>query len=232
MVDIQGLEDFFGDMDFKVAGTMKRITSIQMDIKVDGLTYDIIKKAFEQTKAGREMILNDIILKAISEPRKELSQYAPKILSYMIPVDKIREVIGSGGKVIQRITAENQVKINVEDDGSCQVLYVDQEKGENALRIIRTIVEGPEVGTIYKAKVTRLMTFGAFVEFVPGKEGLVHISQLDEHRVGKVEDVVSVGDEIWVKVTEIDDQGRINLSRKAALVELLAKQKQEEESAE
>ncbi len=224
MVDIQGLEDFYGDMDFKVAGTMKGITSIQMDIKVDGLSYEIIKKAFEQTKAGREKIINEIILKAIPAPRAELSEYAPKILSYKIPTDKIREVIGTGGKVIQRITAENNVKINVEDDGSCQVLYVNKENGENAMRIIRTIVEGPEIGTIYKAKVTRLMNFGAFAEFVPGKEGLVHISQLDEHRVGKVEDVVSVGDEIWIKVTEIDDQGRINLSRKEALRELLAKQ--------
>ncbi|MBQ1272639.1 MAG: S1 RNA-binding domain-containing protein [Clostridia bacterium] len=141
--------------------------------------------------------------------------------------EQIRGSLGSGGKVIQRITAENGVKVNVEDDGSCQVLYVNKEGGENAMRVIRTIVEGPEIGTIYKAKVTRLMNFGAFAEFVPGKEGLVHISQLDEHRVGKVEDVVSVGDEIWVKVTEIDDQGRINLSRKEALRQLLAQQNEQ-----
>ncbi len=224
MVDIQGLEDFFGDMDFKVAGTKKGITSIQMDIKVEGLSYDIIKKAFEQTKAGREYILDEIILKAIPAPRKTLSKYAPKILTYSIPTDKIREVIGSGGKVIQKITADTGVKIDIEDDGTAFILYIDQAAGEEALSIIRTIVEGPSIGTIYKGKVTRLMSFGAFVEFVPGKEGLVHISQLDECRVPRVEDVVNVGDEIWVKVTEIDDQGRINLSRKAALKELMAKQ--------
>ena len=224
MVDIQGLEDFFGDMDFKVAGTKKGITSIQMDIKVEGLSYDIIKKAFEQTKAGREYILDEIILKAIPAPSKTLSKYAPKILTYSIPTDKIREVIGSGGKVIQKITADTGVKIDIEDDGTAFILYIDQAAGEEALSIIRTIVEGPSIGTIYKGKVTRLMSFGAFVEFVPGKEGLVHISQLDECRVPRVEDVVNVGDEIWVKVTEIDDQGRINLSRKAALKELMAKQ--------
>lgn len=222
MVDIQGLEDFFGDMDFKVAGTKKGITSIQMDIKIEGLTYDIIKKAFEQTKVGREFILDEIILKAIPEPRKELSPYAPKITTHMIPVDKIREVIGSGGKVIQRIVAETGVKIDIEDDGRVYISYIDKSAGEAALNIIKAIVSGPEIGAIYKGKVTKLMTFGAFVEFVPGKEGLVHISQLDENRVGKVEDVVSVGDEIWVKVTEIDGQGRINLSRKAAMKEMAA----------
>ena len=223
MVDIQGLEDFFGDMDFKVAGTKKGITSIQMDIKVDGLTYDIIEKAFEQTKAGRFMIIDEIILKAIPAPRKELSKYAPKITTIIIPTDKIRDVIGSGGKVIQKIVAETGVKIDIEDDGKVFISFIEKEAGDAALEIIKTIVEGPTVGTIYKGKVTRLMTFGAFVEFAPGKEGLVHISQLDEQRVGKVEDVVSIGDEIMVKVMEIDDQGRINLSRKAAIAETAAK---------
>lgn len=220
MVDIQGIEDFFGDMDFKVAGTKKGITSIQMDIKIDGLTYEIIEKAFEQTKAGRYHIIDNVILKAIPQPREELSKYAPKIMTVVIPTDKIRDVIGTGGKVIQKIVAETGVKIDIEDDGKVFIAYVDKEAGEKALGIIRAIVEGPEIGAIYKGKVTRLMTFGAFVEFVPGKEGLVHISQLDTKRVGKVEDVVTVGDEIWVKVTEIDDQGRINLSRKDALAEM------------
>ena len=224
MVDIQGIEDFFGDMDFKVAGTKKGITSIQMDIKIDGLTYDIIEKAFEQTKAGRYHIIDNIILKAIPAPRPELSKYAPKIMTVVIPTDKIRDVIGTGGKVIQKIVAETGVKIDIEDDGKVFIAYVDKEAGEKALGIIRAIVEGPEIGTLYKGTVTRLMTFGAFVEFVPGKEGLVHISQLDTKRVGKVEDVVNVGDEIWVKVTEIDDQGRINLSRKDALAELANKE--------
>jgi polyribonucleotide nucleotidyltransferase len=211
-------------MDFKVAGTKKGITSIQMDIKVDGLTYDIIKKAFEQTKVGREYIIDEIILKAIQEPRKELSPFAPKITTHTIPVDKIREVIGSGGKVIQRIVAETGVKIDIEDDGRVYISYIDKNAGEAALNIIKAIVDGPAIGSIYKGKVTKLMAFGAFVEFVPGKEGLVHISQLDEKRVGKVEDVVSVGDEIWVKVTEIDGQGRINLSRKAAMKDMQANQ--------
>ena len=195
-----------------------------MDIKIDGLTYDIIEKAFEQTKAGRYHIIDNIILKAIPAPRPELSKYAPKIMTVVIPTDKIRDVIGTGGKVIQKIVAETGVKIDIEDDGKVFIAYVDKEAGEKALGIIRAIVEGPAIGTLYKGTVTRLMTFGAFVEFVPGKEGLVHISQLDTKRVGKVEDVVNVGDEIWVKVTEIDDQGRINLSRKDALAELANKE--------
>ncbi len=223
MLDIQGIEDFFGDMDFKVAGTHKGITSIQMDIKIDGLTYDIIKKAFEQTKAGRDHIIDDIILKAIPAPRKELSKYAPKIMSLSIPTDKIREVIGSGGKVIQKIVADTGAKVDIEDDGTVFISYIDPESGKAALNIIKTIVDGPEIGSIYKGKVTRLMTFGAFVEFAPGVEGLVHISKLEDKRVNKVEDVVSVGDEIWVKVIEIDNQGRINLSRKDALKEIEGK---------
>ena len=223
LTDIQGLEDFFGDMDFKVAGTHKGITSIQMDIKIDGLTYDIIKKAFEQTKAGRDHIIDDIILKAIPAPRKELSKYAPKIMSLSIPTDKIREVIGSGGKVIQKIVADTGAKVDIEDDGTVFISYIDPESGKAALNIIKTIVDGPEIGSIYKGKVTRIIPIGAFVEFAPGVEGLVHISKLEDRRVNKVEDVVSVGDEIWVKVIEIDNQGRINLSRKDALKEIEGK---------
>ena len=223
MVDIQGLEDFFGDMDFKVAGTKKGITSIQMDIKINGLTYDIIKKAFEQTKAGRDYIIDNVILKAIPAPRKELSRFAPKIMSLSIPTDKIRDVIGSGGKVIQKIVADTGAKVDIEDDGTVFISYIEPEAGKAALSIIKTIVEGPEIGAIYKGKVTRLMSFGAFVEFAPGQEGLVHISKLAENRVEKVEDVVSVGDEIWVKVLERDSQGRINLSRKDALKEIEGK---------
>ncbi len=223
MLDIQGIEDFFGDMDFKVAGTHKGITSIQMDIKIDGLTYDIIKKAFEQTKAGRDHIIDDIILKAIPAPRKELSKYAPKIMSLSIPTDKIREVIGSGGKVIQKIVADTGAKVDIEDDGTVFISYIDPESGKAALNIIKTIVDGPEIGSIYKGKVTRIIPIGAFVEFAPGVEGLVHISKLEDRRVNKVEDVVSVGDEIWVKVIEIDNQGRINLSRKDALKEIEGK---------
>lgn len=223
MLDIQGIEDFFGDMDFKVAGTHKGITSIQMDIKIDGLTYDIIKKAFEQTKAGRDHIIDDIILKAIPSPRKELSKYAPKIMSLSIPTDKIREVIGSGGKVIQKIVADTGAKVDIEDDGTVFISYIDPESGKAALNIIKTIVDGPEIGSIYKGKVTRIIPIGAFVEFAPGVEGLVHISKLEDRRVNKVEDVVSVGDEIWVKVIEIDNQGRINLSRKDALKEIEGK---------
>ena len=222
MVDIQGLEDFFGDMDFKVAGTMNGITSIQVDIKVDGLTYEIIEKAFEQTRKGREHIINDILLKAIPAPRPELSKYAPKIITYNIPSDKISEVIGKQGKVIQKITADTGAQIDIEEDGGyghCYISYTDPEAGQNALNIIKTIVDGPEEGTIFLAKVTKIIPIGAFVEFVPGKEGLVHISQLDEKRVAKVEDVVSVGDEIWVKYMGTDNMGRTNFSRKAALAD-------------
>ena len=227
MVDIQGLEDFFGDMDFKVGGTHKGITAIQVDIKNDGLTYDIIKEAFEKTRAARIHILDDIMLKAIPAPRAELSKYAPKMLTIKIHPDKIREVIGSGGKVIQKISAECGVKIDIEDDGSVFVSSVDIEGAKRAIQIIKTIAMDPEVGAIYKGRVTRLMAFGAFVEIAPGKEGLVHISKLDTKRVEKVEDVVTVGDEILVKVTEIDSQGRINLSRKDALAAVEAKRKSE-----
>ncbi len=217
MVDIQGLEDFFGDMDFKVGGTKNGITAIQMDLKIDGLTYDMIKEAFEKTYTARMYILNEIMLKAIPEVRPELSKYAPKVQSIRIHPDKIREVIGSGGKVIQKISADCGVKIDIDDDGTVVVSSTSADGIRRAISIIETIVNDPEVGAIYKGKVTRLMNFGAFVELAPGKEGLVHISKLDMGRVEKVEDVVAVGDEVIVKVTEIDQQGRINLSRSAAL---------------
>ena len=226
MVDIQGLEDFFGDMDFKVGGTKNGITAIQMDLKIDGLTYDMIKEAFEKTYAARMYILNEIMLKAIPEVRPELSKYAPKVQSIRIHPDKIREVIGSGGKVIQKISADCGVKIDIDDDGTVVVSSTSADGIRRAISIIETIVNDPEVGAIYKGKVTRLMNFGAFVELAPGKEGLVHISKLDMGRVEKVEDVVAVGDEVIVKVTEIDQQGRINLSRRDALLAMEAKKHQ------
>lgn len=216
-MDIQGIEDFFGDMDFKVAGTTEGITAIQMDIKVDGLSYEIIRQAFELTKAGRLQIINDVILKAIPEPRKELSEYAPKIITTNIDPEKIRDVIGPGGKMINKIIAETGVKIDIEDDGRVYILTSDSDAAQKALRIIMGIAKDIEPGEIFMGKVTRITTFGAFVEILPNKEGLVHISKLDKKRVEKVEDVVAIGDEILVKVTEIDKQGRINLSRKDAM---------------
>ncbi len=227
MLDIQGVEDFHGDMDFKVGGTEKGITAIQMDIKVDGLSYEVVEEALEKCRKGRLFILEDIIKPVIAAPREELSDYAPKMLSIKIDVDKIRDVIGKGGKVIQEISATNDVKIDVEEDGQVYISGIDIEKARRALHTIKTIVEDPEVGAIYKGKVTRLMNFGAFVEIAPGKEGMVHISKLDNKRVERVEDVVAVGDELLVKVVEIDQQGRINLSRKDALADLAAKQTQE-----
>lgn len=224
MVDIQGLEDFFGDMDFKVAGTHKGITAIQMDLKVHGLTPEIIKEALEKTYKARIYILDEVMLKAIDKPRAELSKYAPKMVTTKIDPDKIREVIGSGGKVIQKIQADCNCKIDIDDDGSVFIQAVDSDNAKRALMIVETIALDPEVGAIYKGKVTRLMNFGAFVEIAPGKEGLVHISKLDVKRVEKVEDVVSVGDEVIVMVTDIDDQGRINLSRRDALVKVEGKQ--------
>ena len=223
MLDIQGVEDFHGDMDFKVGGTRKGITAIQMDIKIDGLTYDIIAEAFEKCRRGRLYILDEIIKPVIAEPRHELSRWAPKMFSMMIPTDKIKDVIGKGGKVIQDICATCNCKIDVQEDGHVFVSAVDQEDAKRAIFTIRTIVEDPEIGAIYKGKVTRLMNFGAFVEIAPGKEGLVHISKLDTKRVERVEDVVAVGDAIVVKVTDIDQQGRINLSRRDAILALEAK---------
>lgn len=223
MVDIQGLEDFYGDMDFKVGGTKNGITAIQVDIKVDGLTYDIIKEAFAKTHKARNYILDEIMLKAIPEPRPTVNKWAPKMLTTKVPVDKIREVIGSGGKVIQKISAECDVKIDINEDGNVFVSGLDLDKANQAISIINTIANDPEIGAIYKGKVVSIKTFGAFVEIAPGKDGLVHISKLDKSRVEKVEDVVSVGDEIVVKVMDIDNQGKISLSRKDALADIAAK---------
>ncbi len=220
MVDIQGLEDFYGDMDFKVAGTHKGITAIQMDLKVHGLTPAIIKEAFAKTNKARMHILDEVMLKCIPEYRTELSKYAPKMLTTAINPEKIGDVIGKQGKVIQSIQEQCECTINIEEDGRVFVSGLDIEKAKQAIAIVELIGNDPEIGAIYSGKVTRLMTFGAFVEIAPGKEGLVHISKLDVKRVEKVEDVVNVGDQVIVKVTEIDDQGRINLSRRDALVEV------------
>lgn len=220
MVDIQGLEDFYGDMDFKVAGTKKGITAIQMDLKVHGLTPEIIKEAFAKTHKARNYILDEIMLPCISEPRKELSKYAPKIYTLSINPDKIGDVIGKGGKVIQEIQADYDVKINIEEDGRVYISGIDADKCKGAVEIVKLIATDPEVGSFYNGVVTRIMNFGAFVEIAPGKEGLVHISRLDVKRTEKVEDVVNVGDSVIVKCIEIDDQGRINLSRRDALIEL------------
>jgi polyribonucleotide nucleotidyltransferase len=217
LTDIQGLEDFFGDMDFKVAGTHKGITAIQMDIKIKGLTKEIIEKAIHQTKKARFYILDEVMLKAIDEPRKQLSPYAPKIIRINIDPEKISEVIGPRGKTINKIIDETGVKIDIEDDGRIFICGEDADATAQAVKIIESIAKGIEVGAVYTGKVMRILKFGAFVEIAPGKEGMVHISKLAKERVEKVEDVVNVGDEITVKVTEIDQQGRINLSRKALL---------------
>ena len=220
MVDLQGLEDFFGDMDFKVGGTKKGITAIQMDTKVHGLTPEIVKEAFEKTYKARCKILDEVMLPCIAEPRAELSKYAPKMLTTHIDPEKIGDVIGKQGKVIQKIQAECNVKIDIDDDGSVFIASTDLEACKKALNIVETIANDPEVGAIYKGVVTRLMSFGAFVEIAPGKEGLVHISHLDVKRTEKVEDVVNVGDEIIVEVLPVDDQGRLNLSRRNALIKV------------
>ena len=217
MIDIQGLEDFYGDMDFKVAGTHKGITSIQMDLKIDGLTPEIIKEALAVTHKGRDYIIDEIILKAIPAPREEVSEYAPKMLAMKIPVDKIREVIGTGGKVIQKICADTGAKLDIEDDGSLFISAVDKNAIEEAKRIVEGIIFEPEVGAIYEGTVTRIIPIGAFVEFAPGKEGMVHISKLDFKRTEKVEDVCQVGDKMKVKFLGTDEKGRLNLSRKDAL---------------
>ena len=216
LTDIQGLEDALGDMDFKVAGTEKGITAIQMDIKIDGINKEIFQQALAQAKKGRAFILNKM-LEAISEPKKELSPYAPKITTITVNPDKIRDIIGPGGKMIKKIVEETGAKIDVDDSGKVFVAAVNSESAQKAIAMIEGLVAVAEVGKVYTGKVTRLMNFGAFVEILPGKEGLVHISQLSTERVEKVEDVVSVGDEIAVKVVEIDQKGRINLSRKAVL---------------
>ncbi len=219
MVDIQGLEDFFGDMDFKVAGTQRGITAIQMDLKIDGLTPAMIKEALFKTHRARDYILDEVMLKVINRPRAELSPYAPKMLSTVIDVEKIRDVIGSGGKVVQKICLDCDVKIDIEDDGRVFISGLDLENCRRALTIVESIVKDPQIGDIYTGHVSRIMDFGAFVEFAPGKEGLCHISQLDTKRTEKVSDAVKIGDEIIVKITEIDDKGRVNLSRKAALLD-------------
>ena len=214
LTDIQGIEDFFGDMDFKVGGTKDGITAIQVDIKIDGLTYDIIKEAFERTKVARDYILDNIMLPVISEPRKEVSKYAPKIMMANICKDKIKDVIGPGGKMINKIIDETGVKIDINDDGKVCVYANDTESGKKAMDMILDIAKIIEVGGIYDGKVTRIMPFGAFVDIGGGNEGLLHISKISSKRVEKVEDVLSVGDEVTVKVSEIDNQGRINLNMK------------------
>ncbi len=219
-IDIQGVEDFHGEMDFKVAGTKAGITAIQMDIKNDGLSHAIIKEALDITRDARYAILDEIMLPCISRPRDEVSPYAPKMFKMKIDVDKIREVIGSGGKVIQKICAESGAKVDVEEDGTIYISGVDASSCDAAKKMIETIVFVPEVGSLYYGKVVRIMPFGAFVELAPGKDGMVHISKLAEHRVEKCEDVVNIGDMIWVKVTEIDEKGRVNLSYKDALREI------------
>ncbi len=222
LTDIQGLEDALGDMDFKVAGTEKGITAIQMDIKIDGINKDIFTQALAQAKRGRAWIMAKM-MECISEPRKELSKYAPKITSIQVDPEKIAKVIGPGGKMIKKIVDETGAKIDIDDNGTISIAAVDSESAAKAIDMINAITAEAEPGKIYTGKVTRLMNFGAFVEILPGKEGLVHISQLSTERVEKVEDVVSVGDEIVVKVTEIDQKGRINLSRKAVLTKGLSK---------
>ena len=222
LTDIQGLEDALGDMDFKVAGTKNGITAIQMDIKIDGINKEIFKQALAQAKRGREHIMG-IMLDCISEPRKELSKYAPKITTIHVDPEKISKIIGPGGKTIKKIVEETGAKIDIEEDGRVYIAAVNSEEAAKAIDMINGITAEAEVGKVYTGKVTRLMSFGAFVEILPGKEGLVHISQLSTERVNKVEDVVSVGDEIVVKVTEIDQKGRINLSRKAVLAGGLSK---------
>ena len=215
LTDIQGLEDFFGDMDFKVGGTEKGITAIQVDIKIDGLTYDIIAEAFERTKIARQYILDEIMKPVISEPREEISKYAPRIVSTQIKVEKIKDVIGPGGKVINKIIEETGVKIDIEEDGKVFIYSSDPEKAVDALDMIEDIVRDVEVGGIYYGQVTRIMPFGAFVDLgCGGKEGLVHISKISNERIKNVEDVLHVGDKVTVKVTDIDDQDRINLTMK------------------
>lgn len=226
MVDIQGLEDFFGDMDFKVGGTHKGITAIQMDLKIDGLTPEIIQDAFEKTHKARIKILDEVMLKAIPAPRPSVNKYAPKMINMKVPVEKIREVIGTGGKVIQKLCADFEVKIDIDEEGNVFICGSDLEKSNACVEMIKSIVTEPEIGAIYKGKVVRVKEFGAFVEFAPGKEGMVHISELENRRVEKVEDVCNVGDQIIVKIIKIDNQGKIGLSRKEALADIEKKKSQ------
>lgn len=214
LTDIQDIEDFFGDMDFKVGGTKDGITAIQVDIKIDGLTYDIIEKAFERTKIARDYIIDEVILKTINEPRKEISKYAPKIVTTTVPVEKIKDVIGSGGKTINKIIEETGVKIDIEDDGRVCIYSEALENANKALKMVEDITRDIEVGKIYEGTVTRLAAFGAFVDLGGGKEGLLHISKISSKRVNKIEDVLAIGDVINVKVTEIDNSGKISLNMK------------------
>ena len=223
-IDIQGVEDFHGEMDFKVAGTKKGITAIQMDLKNDGLTMEIIKNALDITYDARVQILDQVMLPCIAEPRAEVSKYAPKMLTMHIDPDKIRDVIGKGGSVIQKIVAESGAKIDIDDDGTIHIASPDAESCAIAKKCIDDIVFVPEVGQLYYGRVVRLMTFGAFVELAPGKDGLVHISKLADKRIEKVEDACKIGDMMWVKVTEIDEKGRVNLSHKDAMKEIAAKE--------
>jgi polyribonucleotide nucleotidyltransferase len=227
-IDIQGVEDFHGEMDFKVAGTKAGITAIQMDIKNDGLSHAIVKEALDTTKDARFAILDEIMIPCISEPRSEVSKYAPKMVKMKIAVDKIREVIGSGGKVIQKISAESGAKVDIEDDGTIYISAENAESCDAAKKMIDEIIFVPEIGKLYFGKVVRILTFGAFVELAPGKDGMVHISKLSEKRVEKVEDVINIGDMIWVKVTEIDEKGRVNLSLRDAQREMKALEAKEE----
>ena len=223
-IDIQGVEDFHGEMDFKVAGTKKGITAIQMDLKNDGLTMEIIKNALDITYDARCQILDQVMLPCIAQPRPEVSKYAPKMVTMHIDPDKIRDVIGKGGSVIQKIVAESGAKIDIDDDGTIHIASPDAESCEKAKKCIDDIVFVPEVGQLYYGRVVRLMTFGAFVELAPGKDGLVHISKLADHRIEKVEDACKIGDMMWVKVTDIDEKGRVNLSHKDAMREIAAKE--------
>ena len=224
-IDIQGVEDFHGEMDFKVAGTKKGITAIQMDLKNDGLTMPIIREALDITYDARCAILDEIMLPVIGTPRKEVSRYAPKMITMHIDPDKIRDVIGKGGSVIQKITADTGAKIDINEDGTIYIACSEAAGCDAAKKCIDDIVFVPQVGQLYYGREVRLMTFGAFVELAPGKDGLVHISRLAERRVDRVEDVCKVGDMMWVKVTDIDEKGRVNLSHKDALREVRMKER-------
>ena len=214
LTDIQGIEDFFGDMDFKVGGTEKGITAIQVDIKVDGLSYEIIKEAFERTRIARKYILEEVMLKQLDKPRAEISKYAPRIVNMKIKVDKIKDVIGTGGKTINKIIDETGVKIDIKEDGQVYIYSSDEAQANRAKEIIEDIVREFEVGQVYEGKVLKIMNFGAFIDLGNGKEGLVHISKISKDRIKNVEDVLHEGQIVKVKVIEIDDQDRINLSIK------------------